>query len=86
MAALSKTEVQLWRFWREDREKFRKLGVWGGDANGEIGQGKSLSVPALLRSMISSPYMTWTMHIVGFLRIFFLFHPSLLSFSLEPSC
>lgn len=32
-------EYRLWRVWRDDRERFRKLGVWGGDMRGEIGQG-----------------------------------------------
>ena len=48
MRPLQHGEATLWRFWREDREKFRKLGVWGGDRNGEIGQGRhnsSLSYP-----------------------------------------
>ena len=39
LPALSVYEYRLWRVWRDDRERFRKLGVWGGDAKGEIGQG-----------------------------------------------
>lgn len=39
MAKMNTQEYMLWRTWRFDREKFRQLGVWGGDENGEIGQG-----------------------------------------------
>ncbi|KAL8795059.1 MAG: hypothetical protein Q9195_002356 [Heterodermia aff. obscurata] len=39
LPAITVYEYRLWRIWRLDRERFRKLGVWGGDVNGEIGQG-----------------------------------------------
>ena len=59
MAKMSSEEYVLWRTWRFDREKFRQLGVWGGDENGEIGQGKCFLNLCLWPS-VSISYLAFT--------------------------
>lgn len=51
---LSAAGVMIWRIWRRDWEKFRAIGVFGGDG-GELGQGWSMERSVVLGKMMGFP-------------------------------